>query len=62
MAGTQKQVANKDVERSEPKADDVAHLENLKGLQDRALITEQEYNRQKNEILTGCRFASGVAS
>ena len=51
MVGTQKQVANKDVERSEPKAEDMAHLEKLKGLQDRALITEQEYNRQKNEIL-----------
>ena len=51
MAGPQKQVANKDVERSEPKADDVAHLEKLKGLQGRAPITEQEYNGQKNEIL-----------
>ena len=44
-------MANKDVERSQPKADDVAQLEKLKGLQDRALITEQEYNGQKNEIL-----------
>lgn len=61
MAGTHKQVANKDVESSEPKADDVAHLEKLKGLQGRALIPEQEYNGQMNEILTGRRFASGVA-
>ena len=44
-------MANKDVERSEPKADDMAHLEKLKGLQGRAPITEQEYNVQKNEIL-----------
>ena len=48
--GTQKQVAKK-VETPALKADDVAQLEKLKGLQDRALITEEEYNRKKNEIL-----------
>ena len=48
--GTQKQVS-KQVETPALKADDVAQLEKLKGLQDRALITEEEYNRKKNEIL-----------
>ena len=48
--GTQKQVAKR-VETPALKADDVAQLEKLKGLQDRALITEEEYNRKKNEIL-----------
>ena len=41
----------KRVETPALKADDVAQLEKLKGLQDRALITEEEYNRKKNEIL-----------
>lgn len=31
--------------------DDAAQLEKLKVLKDRALITEEEYNRKKNEIL-----------
>lgn len=48
--GTQKQVSKK-VETLALKADDVAQLEKLKGLQDRALITEGEYNRKKDEIL-----------
>jgi hypothetical protein len=48
--GTQKQVS-KQVETPALKADDVAQLEKLKSLQDRALITEEEYNRKKNEIL-----------
>ena len=48
--GTQKQVAKK-VETSALKADDVAQLEKLKSLQNRSLITEEEYSRKKNEIL-----------
>ena len=48
--GTQKQVSKK-VETPALKADDVAQLEKLKSLQDRALITEEEYNRKKGEIL-----------
>ena len=48
--GTQKQVSKK-VETPALKADDVAQLEKLKSLQNRSLITEEEYNRKKNEIL-----------
>ena len=55
-------VTKKDIEHSEPKPtapvgaglsekDDVAQLEKLKSLQNRSLITEEEYNRKKNEIL-----------
>ena len=44
-------VAKKDVDTPAPKADDVAQLEKLKSLQNRSLITEEEYNRKKNEIL-----------
>ena len=44
-------VAKKEVEAPPPKADDVAQLEKLKSLQNRSLITEEEYNRKKNEIL-----------
>jgi Short C-terminal domain len=46
-------VAKKEVETPAPKADDVAQLEKLKGLKDRELITEDEYNRKKKEILDG---------
>ena len=48
--GTQKQVS-KQVETPALKADDVAQLEKLKSLHERALITEEEFNRKKNEIL-----------
>lgn len=44
-------VAKKEVEAPPPKADDVAQLEKLKSLQNRSLITEEEYSRKKNEIL-----------
>lgn len=48
--GTQKQVSKK-VETPAPKADDVAQLEKLMSIQIRSLITDEEYNRKKNEIL-----------
>ena len=41
-------MANKDVERSEPKADDVAQLEKLKAPQDRALITGIQQEEERN--------------